>query len=70
MTILIVDDHPIVLKGIHTQMASSFAEARIVDAEGLKEAEQMLNRHKVDILITDLLNDSRHSTQNYTECHR
>ncbi len=49
MTILIVDDHPIVLKGIHALMASSFAEARIVDAAGLKEAEQMLNRHKVDI---------------------
>ncbi len=54
MTILIVDDHPIVLKGIHALMASSFAEARIMDAAGLKEAEQMLNRHKVDILITDL----------------
>ena len=58
MTILIVDDHPIVLKGIHALLASSFAEARIVDAAGLEEAEQMLNRHKVDILITDLdLND-------------
>ena len=54
MTILIVDDHPIVLKGIHALLASSFAEARIVDAAGLEEAEQMLNRHKVDILITDL----------------
>ena len=54
MTILIVDDHPIVLKGIHALLASSFAEARIIDAAGVGEAEQMLNRHKVDIIITDL----------------
>ena len=43
MTILIVDDHPIVLKGIHALLASSFAEARIIDAAGVGEAEQMLN---------------------------
>ena len=54
MTILIVDDHPIVLKGIHALLASSFAEAHIIDAAGVGEAEQMLNRHKVDIIITDL----------------
>lgn len=54
MTILIVDDHPIVLKGIHALLASSFAEAHIIDAAGVGEAELMLNRHKVDILITDL----------------
>lgn len=54
MTILIVDDHPIVLKGIHALLASSFAEAHIMDAAGVGEAERMLNRHKVDILITDL----------------
>ena len=54
MTILIVDDHPIVLKGIHALLASSFAEARIIDAAGVGEAEQMLDRHKVDIIITDL----------------
>ena len=54
MTILIVDDHPIVLKGIHALLASSFAEANIMDAAGVGEAERILNLHKVDILITDL----------------
>lgn len=52
--ILIVDDHPIVLKGIHALLSSSFPRAGIMDAAGVGEAEEILVRHDVDIMITDL----------------
>lgn len=52
--ILIVDDHPIVLKGIHALLSSSFPRAGILDAAGVGEAEEILVRHDVDIMITDL----------------
>lgn len=54
MTILIVDDHPIVRKGIHALLAASFADADITDAASLKEAEDLCASHHVDIMITDL----------------
>lgn len=54
ITILIVDDHPIVLKGIHALLSSSFPQASIMDAAGVGEAEEILVRHDVDIMITDL----------------
>lgn len=54
ITILIVDDHPIVLKGIHALLSSSFPRAGILDAAGVGEAEKILMRHDVDIMITDL----------------
>lgn len=54
ITILIVDDHPIVLKGIHALLSSSFPRAGILDAAGVGEAEEILVRHDVDIMITDL----------------
>lgn len=54
ITILIVDDHPIVLKGIHALLSSSFPRASIMDAAGVGEAEGILVRHDVDIMITDL----------------
>lgn len=54
ITILIVDDHPIVLKGIHVLLSSSFPRASIMDAAGVGEAEEILVRHDVDIMITDL----------------
>lgn len=54
ITILIVDDHPIVLKGIHALLSSSFPRAGIMDAAGVGEAEEILVRHDVDIMITDL----------------
>lgn len=54
ITILIVDDHPIVLKGIHALLSSSFPHASIMDARGVGEAEKILVRHDVDIMITDL----------------
>lgn len=54
ITILIVDDHPIVLKGIHALLSSSFPRASILDAAGVGEAEEILVRHDVDIMITDL----------------
>lgn len=54
ITILIVDDHPIVLKGIHALLSSSFPRASIMDAAGVGEAEEILVRHDVDIMISDL----------------
>ena len=54
MTILIVDDHPIVRKGIHALLAAPFADADITDAASLKEAEDLCASHHVDIMITDL----------------
>ena len=54
ITILIVDDHPIVLKGIHALLSSSSPRASIMDASGVGEAEEILVRHDVDIMITDL----------------
>lgn len=54
ITILIVDDHPIVLKGIHALLSSSFPQASIMDAAGVGEAEEILVRQDVDIMITDL----------------
>lgn len=54
ITILVVDDHPIVLKGIHALLSSSFPRASIMDAAGVGEAEEILMRHDVDIMITDL----------------
>lgn len=54
MTILIVDDHPIVRKGIHALLASAFADAEVIDASCLKEAEEACSTRDVNIMITDL----------------
>ena len=54
MTILIVDDHPIVRKGIHALLASAFADAEVMDASCLKEAEGACSTRDVNIMITDL----------------
>lgn len=54
MTILIVDDHPIVRKGIHALLASAFADAEVMDASCLKEAEEACSTRDVSIMITDL----------------
>lgn len=54
MTILIVDDHPIVRKGIHALLASAFVDAEVMDASCLKEAEEACSTRDVNIMITDL----------------
>ena len=54
MTILIVDDHPIVRKGIHALLTSAFADAEVMDASCLKEAEEACSTRDVNIMITDL----------------
>lgn len=54
MTILIVDDHPIVRKGIHALLTSAFADAEVIDASCLKEAEAACSTRNVNIMITDL----------------
>ena len=54
MTILIVDDHPVVLRGIRALLSASFSDACIVEASGAEEAEAVLSRRNVDIMITDL----------------
>lgn len=54
MTILIVDDHPIVRKGIHALLASAFADAEVMEASCLKEAEEACSTRDVNIMITDL----------------
>ena len=54
ITILIVDDHPIVLKGLCALLSSSFADADILEASGTKEAEAIVAIHYVDFMIADL----------------
>lgn len=54
MTILIVDDHPVVLRGIRALLSASFSDVCIVEASGAEEAEAVLSRRNVDIMITDL----------------
>lgn len=54
MTILIVDDHPVVLRGIRALLSASFSDACIVEAGGAEEAEAVLSHRNVDIMITDL----------------
>lgn len=54
MTILIVDDHPVVLRGIRALLSASFSDACIVEASGAEEAEAVLSRRNIDIMITDL----------------
>ncbi len=51
MTILIVDDHPIVRKGIHALLASAFADAEIIDASCLKEAEEACSTRDVNMMM-------------------
>ena len=54
MTILIVDDHPIVRKGIHALLTSAFADTEVIDASCLKEAEEACSTRDVNIMIADL----------------
>ena len=54
ITILIVDDHPVVLRGIRALLSASFSDACIVEASGAEEAEAVLSRRNIDIMITDL----------------
>lgn len=54
MTILIVDDHPMVLRGIHSLLSASFAEATLVEASGAEEAKEAFSKQSIDVLITDL----------------
>lgn len=57
MTILLVDDHPIVLEGIKTLLSPLCGIAFVV-ATSASKAMEVISKGKVDIMITDLeLND-------------
>ncbi len=52
--IALVDDHQIIRDGIKKLLADEEDIAVIAEASGVKEALQILERHAVDLLITDI----------------
>lgn len=54
MTILLVDDHPIVLQGMRTLMAQAFPAARILTATQAGAAERLLQQAGADLVVVDL----------------
>jgi len=54
MKILIVDDHPIVLKGLSTILKSHNDTFQIIEAVSGKQAKEILNSTIIDIVILDL----------------
>lgn len=55
LTILIVDDHKMLLEGIRGFVVSQFPNATVLLASSHKEIVSVLNKRAVDILLLDLL---------------
>jgi DNA-binding NarL/FixJ family response regulator len=54
MKILIVDDHPLVRKGIISALAFENCEFEIFEAAGSRQAFQILGNKEIDIVIVDI----------------
>lgn len=54
MTILLVDDHQIVLEGMRALMAADFRGANVITATKAAVAREIIGQGGVDILVTDL----------------
>lgn len=54
MTILLVDDHAIVLEGIKSLLTKTVASATVLTALGASQAEAALKGGNVDVMVTDL----------------
>lgn len=54
MTILIVDDHAIVLEGIKSMLALSLGSATVLTATSAAQAKAVLASGRADIMVTDL----------------
>ena len=52
-TCLIVDEHPVVRAGIRAVLESAWPEARVVDAERVDEAPEVLGGQSPDVVIVD-----------------
>jgi len=52
LTVLIVDDTQNVLKALHRQLSSSFN--KVLTAQNVKDAEELLSLNRVDYLVCDL----------------
>ena len=53
MTLLLVDDHPVVLEGMKT-LLSSLSNIMFVSATSAARAKDIIAGSKVDIMVTDL----------------
>lgn len=54
MTILLVDDHAIVLEGIKSLLTKAVGSATVLTALGTSQAEAALKSGNVDVMVTDL----------------
>lgn len=54
MTILLLDDHPIVLEGMRCLLQASIGEVQVLTAREADDATNILQRRKVDVIVSDL----------------
>ncbi|MFN2616829.1 MAG: LuxR C-terminal-related transcriptional regulator [Thermoleophilaceae bacterium] len=50
---LIVDEHPVVRAGVRALLEGAWEEARVADAESVKEAAGRVNGESLDVVIVD-----------------
>lgn len=54
MTILLLDDHPIVLEGMRCLLQASIGEVQVLTAREADDATNILQRRMVDVIVSDL----------------
>ncbi len=65
--ILVVDDEPSILSGIHDLLKIAFEESEIFCAEDGLKATQLLEHTQVDLIITDILMPEKEGLETITE---
>jgi YesN/AraC family two-component response regulator len=65
--ILVVDDEPSILSGIHDLLQMAFDDCEIFCAENGLKATQLLEHTTVDLIITDILMPEKEGLETITE---
>lgn len=54
MQVLIVDDHPLYIRGLQTLISDMQPSARLLSAKSLRQAVQLLSQHEPDLILLDV----------------
>lgn len=65
--ILVVDDEPSIVSGVHDLLAMAFDECEIFCAEDGLKATRLMEKTPIDILITDILMPEKEGLETITE---
>lgn len=70
LSVLLVDDHPIVRQGLGRVLTTEFPDMRVAEAEDGRQAIERLRRHVFDLVLLDLTLPGDHGMSLLRRLHR